>query len=741
MQAASRRIAVYAALALGAAAAHGGEPDYRAMLRSHERRMEILRQGVKALPPLLAIAVDQDRGLAAEAERMARWLALRATDSPPSRQAMAKALLETADKSKEPAARKLAVALLGICGRDEAVPLLVAMLSQPELRTAARDSLVQIPGQAATKALADAFAKAKGPERGALGKALAARRDPAAVAVVATMFDDEALWQVAVESLAHTPGVGACKEMAIALDKAEPARCVALLRALGTRRSGHALRPSLKLARSGSEAERVAAIDTLGRLADPAAHDVLLEAASSNIAAIRLAALTACRRLADGLLAAGKADQAAKLLAQALPRAASDRERVAALGSLARARQPASVAVIAPLLAKGEPVVRLAAARALQAIPGAEADAAIRQALKPADPAARCILLEALAQRRVADAVPDIIALAADPHETVQVAAMQALARLPATAAEPAIAAALDKGSKPVKAAAAQACVALGTQWLAEGDKVNALAAFHRVLDAAPGRDGELAALAGLAAIASRDSAPRAEARLASKHKPLREQAAAACLAIATAMAADGHRQAATAMLKKLVAHKPPLAAAADAAIKLRAMGVQAPLPAADGIVSTWWLVGAWDADLGQWATPRFPEKEINLLKTYTIGKRQVHWRPQQADADGAVRLDPLLTPNDRAVAYAYAELLVAAPRDVVLEVASDDGCIVWLNGRKVHEHLEPRSWGTPPTKVKARLAAGANKLLLKACEGSGTWAFRLRVATPEGKPVAFKMR
>ena len=195
-------------------------------------------------------------------------------------------------------------------------------------------------------------------------------------------------------------------------------------------------------------------------------------------------------------------------------------------------------------------------------------------------------------------------------------------------------------------------------------------------------------------------------------------------------------------MLTRIVQLKPAVPCSGDAALKLRAVGVKVEIPAKDGLVTHWWVIGAWHAALDDWAKPRFPEKEVNLLKAYTIGKRQVHWRPHHTgEADGSVTLDSLVTPNDTAVAYAYTDIAVDREQDVSLEIASDDGCVVWLNGQKVYEHLATRSWGTPPDTVRAHLAAGANKLLLKACEGSGTWAFRLRIKDTQGKPLAFKMR
>lgn len=726
---------------LAAVVAIGAEPDYRAMLRDHERRMEVLEGGVKSLPPLLEIAVGKDMGLAAEAERMVRWLAVRACDAPGEREAMTKALLETADKAPDLAVRKIAVAALAVCGRDDAVPLLAAMLNKPGLGPVASESLAQIPGAAASKALADAFAKAKRPQQTMLGKALAARRDPATVAVVATMFNDDALRDAAFESLVHTPGDAAAMEMASAIDKAEPVFRARLVRTLGQRRSRLVLAPAMKLAKDADEAQRVAAIEALGRLASPAAAAILRDATTSDSEAIRAAALTATRRLADGILAAGKRTEAAAMLAHVLEHATTDTDRIAALGGLARARQPSAIAAIVPLLEKGDHPVRLTAAHALHAIPGKEATEAIRKGLKAPDARVRCALLGALAERRDPSAVADVVAVAPAQDEAVQVAAMEALAALAAPAGEPVILAALGKGSPEVKTAAAEAYLALGEALLEKGEKAKAAGIFHKILGAGVGTEPTVGALAAVERLASKHSAALVEQHLGGK-RAVRNAAAGAYMAIAGTLAAEGDRETATAMLTRVLKLKPPAACSADAALKLRAIGARVEIPATNGVVSHWWIIGAWPADKSQWAKPQFPEKEVNLLKPYRIGTRTVQWRPVQSeDTKGAVMLDSLVAPNDAAVAYAYTELHVPHEQDVVLEVASDDGCIVWLDGKKIYEHLAPRSWGTPADEVKAHLAAGVNRLLLKACEGSGSWGFRLRVKDAKGKPVAFKMR
>ncbi|MFW6108322.1 MAG: HEAT repeat domain-containing protein [bacterium] len=726
---------------LAAALAAAGEPDYAAMLRNHESRMELLEQGVQALPPLLDIAVSKDTGLAAEARRMVRWLAVRATDSPDQRAAMTKALVATADQAESVEVRKLAVAALALCGRDEAVPLLVAMVETPELGEAAADALAQLLGHAATKALMVAFSKAKGQPRLLLGEALAARRDPAAVAVVVTMLDDEGLREEAVESLVRTPGAAAAKELAAAIDEDEPAFRARVLRALGRRRSPQVLSPALKYASEKHDVERVAALEALGRLADPSATAVVLEATKSDDAAVQAAALTAYRRLADPLIPR-KPDQAAEMLVYVLERVDRAAERIAALGGLRRARQPDAMPAVAPLLTGHDWRVGLSAAKALAAIPGDAATEAMRKALNKATPAVRAALLHALGEREAASAVPDIVSVAADAGQDVQIAAMAALAAIASPEAEPAIREALSAEAPAVRTAAAQALVALGRRALSEDDRKAALARFHRVLAADVGPDAAVPALEGVARLAAAESASLVEPFLQDSG-PLRDAAARAYMAIASGIAAGGEREEAVPMLERVVTLKPPVSCAGEAALRLRALGGKVEIPARRGVVSHWWLLGAWPAERKDWGKAHFPEKkDVDLVKAHPVDGRKLRWKAHHTDdPQGMVTLDELLQPNDAAVAYAYTEIKVDQEQDATIEVASDDGCIVWLNGAKVYEHLETRSWGSPPDRAKAHLSAGVNTLLVKACEGTGTWAFRVRLLDGRGKPLAFTMR
>src|SRR5262249_27672538 len=119
--------------------------------------------------------------------------------------------------------------------------------------------------------------------------------------------------------------------------------------------------------------------------------------------------------------------------------------------------------------------------------------------------------------------------------------------------------------------------------------------------------------------------------------------------------------------------------------------------------------------------------------------KKQVKWREEAGDAKvfGKVNLAKLYEPNTDVVAYGYAEVESAKARDAQLQVGSDDSIVIWLNGKKVHEHLGDRGWAHDQDRVNVKLEKGKNTLLIKCGNHAGPWEFSVAVSG-EGEKFAF---
>ncbi|HVR76104.1 MAG TPA: hypothetical protein VMT52_17365 [Planctomycetota bacterium] len=70
------------------------------------------------------------------------------------------------------------------------------------------------------------------------------------------------------------------------------------------------------------------------------------------------------------------------------------------------------------------------------------------------------------------------------------------------------------------------------------------------------------------------------------------------------------------------------------------------------------------------------------------------------------------------------------------LKLGSDDGVVVWLNGKKVHAKNATRALMVDEDVVDARLEAGKNRILLKVTQGDGQWELTLRITDRADKPL-----
>jgi HEAT repeat protein len=88
---------------------------------------------------------------------------------------------------------------------------------------------------------------------------------------------------------------------------------------------------------------------------------------------------------------------------------------------------------------------------------------------------------------------------------------------------------------------------------------------------------------------------------------------------------------------------------------------------------------------------------------------------------------------GDNRSAYAKTHIWVPESTDARLEMGSDDGIKVWIDERVVHSNNATRGLVVGQDKAKARLNRGWNKILVKIAQGGGDWAFCFRVVNSDG--------
>jgi HEAT repeat protein len=614
----------------------------------------------------------------------------------------------------------------------EVVPALAALLDDEALAPVACDTLRQIPGAEAREALSAAFNRAEGERRSMFAKALAARRDPGCAALLATLFEDEELRDVALDGLEKTPGTEADKELAAAAADADPAFRARLIAALGRRGSRETIPLARHYASSKHRAVRLAALEALGRVADIPSAPVVTAAMVEDDAETRAVAATACLRMGKALLADAKMPEAAGLLARVLEATMSDAERVAALNGLAKAGKAAAVKAIAPLVTGGTPEVRTAAVEALRATPGDDAAAALRPGLKDTSPEIRIVVLDAVAERADRSVLPAVIGLAGAAEEGVRVAALRAIAAMPTPQAETAIRAALNKDAPAERAAAVDACLALARALLEANGTDQAAVLLHDLLGRPLTAEQETAALDAVATAASASSTSIVEKRLGAKDAKVRGAAARAGIAVATAVA-KSDRTAAIALLRKVL----PVDAAAGR--RLRELGCQVDIPARNGVVSSWWVGGPCPEPTDEdWHTPHPLQVDVDFQKGFSIGAQRVPWHPASVE-DGQGTLT--VRPTRGSMAYALVDVHLTKARDVVLEIGRTGSALLWLNGRLIYDQGDSGTLKGKDERVRTRLNAGVNRILVKTSGRQSPLIVRLRIRDREGRSVDFTMR
>lgn len=80
----------------------------------------------------------------------------------------------------------------------------------------------------------------------------------------------------------------------------------------------------------------------------------------------------------------------------------------------------------------------------------------------------------------------------------------------------------------------------------------------------------------------------------------------------------------------------------------------------------------------------------------------------------------------DDTTAYAATTLTVNKPTPVELVAGSDDGLVVWLNGRRVIDADRPRGFVEGSDRVRVTLPPGRNRILARVTQWQGAWEFQL---------------
>ena len=124
--------------------------------------------------------------------------------------------------------------------------------------------------------------------------------------------------------------------------------------------------------------------------------------------------------------------------------------------------------------------------------------------------------------------------------------------------------------------------------------------------------------------------------------------------------------------------------------------------------------------------------RDIDLGRTHKgKGGRTVRWQRGKRFTDGKPNDLRIFRDNDQIAVYLYRPITAAAAGQVPAVFGSDDGIVVWLNGRRLLSHNTTRACRLGDEKAVLPLRRGRNELLIKICNGSGPSGFAFALGQP----------
>ncbi len=144
---------------------------------------------------------------------------------------------------------------------------------------------------------------------------------------------------------------------------------------------------------------------------------------------------------------------------------------------------------------------------------------------------------------------------------------------------------------------------------------------------------------------------------------------------------------------------------------------------------SAWRVIGPFDnTGRNKHAVIYPPEIEVDLEAVY-VGKggAKASWRTLPAQGWDALDLRVFGGSGDEdAICYLVREAVCSGDTTITFDMGSDDGLILWLNGRVLVDADEYRGLDVQSHTVELPFHAGRNQLLVKVTQGAVSWQFQM---------------
>ena len=573
---------------------------------------------------------------------------------------------------------------LALAQGPKAVGMLVRLVEADEgtLGRAARRFLMESPGKAVTTAIASAAASADPPVAIVLLDILTERDDTAAAPTVTRLAEagDERVRVAALQALGRLGDADSVPVLAKAVAAGGPVRdaAVAALNRIRGEGVGQAI---AKLLGSKDADVRAGIVEVLATRADKSMVPAMLEAARDKDAAVRASAY-------KGLEAAAGADALPELVSLLVQtKESGERGAIEKALAAAIARTEGADAQSAPMvsgLAKADADAKARLIRLLGRVGGKPALAAVRGALHDATDAVATAAVRALADWPDASPAPDLLKVIRTADDRTR------------------------------KALAFRGYVQMANMPGVGGDE--AVRMYQRALDLAETAAAKKSVLSGLAGSRVPQALDLVKGLM--DDPGVRAEAELALVQVASNVR-DADPAAARSALEQAVK------TTKNAAVRQKAQGILNEMEKFRGYVTSWLLAGPY-TEGSPFNTAYPPEKDGKDVQWKTVAKGV---GPQIID------LSKTFSGSNRAV-YAKAWVYSPVTQAVRLELGSDDGIKVWVNGKQVHAKNASRPVRPGEDTAKARLEKGWNEVLVKISQGGGDWAFSFRVTKPDGSAL-----
>lgn len=204
------------------------------------------------------------------------------------------------------------------------------------------------------------------------------------------------------------------------------------------------------------------------------------------------------------------------------------------------------------------------------------------------------------------------------------------------------------------------------------------------------------------------------------------------------------------ALLRRALASARSLDQVEAAVAGLKELGQEVNLADELGFLSQWRVVGPFDNREERGFDVAYPPEEaLDASATFTGRDAEGEqgpfgWRAYRTtDRLGEADLNAAIGGHKGAVGYAWATVVADKAQEIEVRYSSRAATKVWLNGEPVTENEVYHSGSVfDQYRATAKLRAGENQLLIKACQNEQTepwaqvWSFSLRLTDPNGGPL-----